>query len=179
MPTDLCTVGVDTGLTGAISIDCGRLLCVYDIPVVPVKRGRTARMRVDAEALHRLSVHISLLGVDCICIEDVWGVRGQGAGPAFAFGEGAGRVPQAFTGAGVGPRIQLVSAQRRKAAMAVPADKSRALEMVRGMWPGHAHYFRRQKDHGRAESALIARYAQRLVKPRGAHITGATELRAM
>jgi len=41
------------------------------------------------------------------------------------------------------------------------ADKNVSIEIARQLFPDHADWFRRKKDHNRAESALIANWIRR------------------
>ncbi len=53
---------------------------------------------------------------------------------------------------------RLVTPGQWKKAMRVTADKDTARTRAIELWPAHAELFKRKKDHGRAEAALIARW---------------------
>jgi len=53
-----------------------------------------------------------------------------------------------------------------KAHMGVTHDKETSLKKARELWPESAHFFKRQKDHGRAEAALLAEYGRRFLPAR-------------
>jgi crossover junction endodeoxyribonuclease RuvC len=153
-------IGIDPGLTGAIATLCGNDLHIRDIPVVELKRGRTVRHRVDMYAIQLLMNRLAALAPDATLIEDVWGLPGQSAPAAHAFGVCCGQIQQACVAANLAPK--LVAAATWKLALRIPSDKGAALDAARKLWPG-APYFHRAKDHGRAEAALIARYAQQII----------------
>jgi crossover junction endodeoxyribonuclease RuvC len=151
-------VGVDPGATGAIAVICGATARVYDVPTVQVKRGRTHKTRVDVFQLHQMCARIATLSPDIVCIEDTWGITGQSAPAAFAFGQTCGYLEMAFIA--VGMRVQRVSPQRWKADMRVTADKGTARRAAAAAFPAHADQFKRVKDDGRAEATLIALWAR-------------------
>jgi hypothetical protein len=55
--------------------------------------------------------------------------------------------------------VQMVSPATWKRKAGVPSDKNGARVMASRYWPGAAEQFRRVKDDGRAEAALLARWA--------------------
>lgn len=50
-----------------------------------------------------------------------------------------------------------------KGSMHLDRDKRKSLELARETWPASKDTFKRIKDHGRAEAALLARYGIRFV----------------
>lgn len=50
-----------------------------------------------------------------------------------------------------------------KANMHLDKDKKKSLDLARKLWPNSLEMFRRIKDHGRAEAALIAHYGTRFL----------------
>ena len=82
---------------------------------------------------------------------------------AFNFGRSAGVVHGVLGALGV--PMELVSPNVWKGAMGLrkmagetqDANKSRARELAVKLWPSQADLFKRVKDDGRAESALLAR----------------------
>jgi len=140
-------VGIDPGLTGAIALLHGpRLEIVHDMPVT----GRN----VDAYELTRLLAEIG--PVDRVLVETQQAMPRQGVSSTFRGGANFGRL------------LGVLAALERPVAHVTPAAWTRALRVgsdksahrARAMdeWPDHAALFRRAKDDGRADAALIGLY---------------------
>ncbi len=78
---------------------------------------------------------------------------GQGVSSVFAFGQAAGIVHGVLAGCGV--PMELVTAARWKRDMGLDSDKDRSRAMAAEMFPDQAALFKRAKDDGRAEAALL------------------------
>jgi crossover junction endodeoxyribonuclease RuvC len=100
---------------------------------------------------------MSLRPVDRIVIEGVGARPGNGNAGMFAFGYGAGLLEGVATGLGI--PLEVIQASVWKKRAGVPADKGAARQMACRMWPGAAPKFARVRDDGRAEAALLARWA--------------------
>jgi crossover junction endodeoxyribonuclease RuvC len=137
-------LAVDPGKTGAVAaFENGILRMVHD-PVDGSLTRRFADLLCDClDFRHRTTV----------VIEKVNGVPGQSGPASFNFGYGAGALYGVCIGLGVDP--VLIPAQTWKWKMGLRgADKLASLEMARGLWPTK-DWFRRAKDDGRAEAALL------------------------
>lgn len=139
-------LAVDPGLTGALALYDGDLLAVHDMPVV--KGG------VDAASLAAL---IGDLRPTAAIVELVGAMPKQGVASTFKFGHGVGIVHGVI--AALGLPMHLVTPAKWKRFLSLDADKEKARALALRMWPGKSDLFRRVKDHGRAEAALLARYA--------------------
>ena len=140
-------VGIDPGLSGALALlDGGKLIDLMDMPV----HNKRASGRLIAETVDRW-------GPDYSVIEDVHSMPSQGVASSFLFGLNTGIVIGALQGSGV-PMVKIGSG-RWKMQMGLrgkPKDASRGLAI--DLWPDFADQFKRKKDDGRAEAALIARW---------------------
>lgn len=146
---------IDPGLNGALAwlTPDGFLIEVADMPTVQVKVGKKLRARADADALAEM---FGRRDVSHCFLEEV-GVRpGEGAVGAFAFGRGFGAIEGALAVCRI--PTTLVRPQTWKAALNLPADKNAARARAALIWPGAAPQFKRVKDDGRAEAALIGLY---------------------
>ncbi len=148
------TVGIDPGLSGAVAaLDTatGALLWVEDMPTMPATKGKAD---VSAPLLADL-----LRGeiVTLAAVEAVHSMPRQGVASAFRFGQGYGTVIGVL--GTLGSPVRYVTPQAWKRDMRVTADKGTARTRAAELWPAHAHLFARVKDDGRAEAALIARWA--------------------
>jgi Holliday junction resolvasome RuvABC endonuclease subunit len=142
-----CVMGVDPGITGALSFyfpSHPMLVGIHDMPI----DGKT----VDGYEIAKI---IRQYNPDVAFIEAVHSFSGQGVTSSFNFGCSYGVVRGVVAACSV-PTI-LVSPQKWKRALDLSKDKNQSLEMARMMWP-ESDKFKRRKDDGRAEAALIAIY---------------------
>lgn len=159
-------LGIDPGFTGAIAAYRPKdgNLRVYDMPTITTDTGKR---RIDTCHL-RLILQSWKDYVTLAVIEEVGaGVyvdargqrRGQGASASFAFGRGYGEVLGLLAGLYI-PSLR-VRPGVWKPMLKLNRDKNTSLELARKEFPGHAHYFARKKDDGRAEAALLALFAEK------------------
>lgn len=141
-------LGIDVGMSGALSFYNGKSLETYDMPTV--KRNKTNR--IDAIQLFEI---INSHAVDHAFIEQV-NAFNMGRTSAYNFGYGCGviegiicalKIPHTF-----------ITPQQWKKAMSCPRDKDGARARASQLLPEHAHIWPLKKHDGRAESALIALY---------------------
>ena len=145
-------VGIDPGVSGAIAFMDGgdRLLEVDDMPTL--EDGPKGRRTINAPIFASI---IKDYKPEVVFLEKV-GVRpGEGAVGAFSFGRGVGVIEGVCACAGI--RVVLLTPQTWKKHVGIAAgsakDASRSMAIQR--WPNYATFFRRIKDDGRAEAALI------------------------
>jgi crossover junction endodeoxyribonuclease RuvC len=153
-------VGIDPGVSGAIAFlsTSGVLVEVLDLPVAEVKVGKGLRRQLMPGVLAKLLFERKPVTV---MLEQVGSQPGEGAVGAFSFGRGFGQIEGVLCGLGVS--YSLVRPQAWKKALGVPADKGGARLHAARLWPGAADQFKRVKDDGRAEAALIGLYACRML----------------
>lgn len=145
-------VGVDPGCYGALAllID-GRLERVADMPIVKIRRGRSDKAEIEGFGLAAL---LCEMAPDIVCVEQVGGVTGQSASAAFNFGRAAG-APE-YQAIAFGIRVERAAPQVWKRGLKLNSGKDAARAAAMRLFPKNAEYFRRKKDDGRAEAALIA-----------------------
>jgi crossover junction endodeoxyribonuclease RuvC len=149
------TFAVDPGATGAIACLRGvDLLWVEDMPY--------ADGEVLAPVLASLFLRGDHVGPRRAIVERAQSMPGQGISGAFRYGTGYG-VIKGVLGALDIPFEVVAPARWKKAAGLIGADKSASRRRAIELWPAHASLFARAKDDGRAEAALIARYAPALL----------------
>jgi len=151
--------GVDPGVRGALSVhgEDGDLLEMIDMPVVEIKIGKAMKARVSPELLAYEVNRYN--GRAAAWVEQVTAMPGQGVSSMFAFGESFGIIKGVMAGCGIG--INLVTPAKWKKAMGVNAGKDGSRAMAVQLWPESAGLFKRVKDDGRAEAALIAEFGRR------------------
>jgi hypothetical protein len=142
-----CIMGLDPGVSGAVAFyfpDKRERISAYDVPVVGKE--------IDAAALYDLIINYN---PDLAVVEIVHAFRGQGVSSSFNFGMSYG-VAKGVIGSIKIPTTN-VSPAKWKRYFGLSADKEQARALAIATWP-HSDHFRRKKDNGRAEAALLALY---------------------
>lgn len=142
-------LGVDPGAGGALALvqGPGRLERVVDMPVILTDAGKR---RIDGQALSRL---VRELKPDAATIELVGPMPRDGRAGAFWFGEASGIVKGVLAGQGI--EFVAVPPQTWKRRLDVSKDKNAARARASQLFPGSAGQWKRVKDDGRAEAAMI------------------------
>ena len=151
-------IGIDPGAAGAVAIleADGSLVQVFDMPAVEVTVAGKAKRRISPEML---AAELRLYADAAAYIEQVAAMPGQGVASMFAFGEAFGLAKGVLAGLGIS--VQSVTPGRWKKALQLNAGKDAARAKAAATWPAQAGEFRRVKDDGRAEAALIALWGLR------------------
>jgi crossover junction endodeoxyribonuclease RuvC len=152
------SIGIDPGLSGAIAIITTESLKIFDMPTMTVERNGKAKRQVSAAELAEMLYLYS--GRDChVYCERVGAVTGQGVTSVFSFGRSFGmiegilaafKMPVTFV-----PPATWVKAVGR--GQGKDASRARAMEL----FPSDQDQFKRVKDDGRADAALIAYWGSR------------------
>ncbi len=145
-----CVAGIDPGATGAVSFvftAAPQIVTALDMPV--------ADGRVCAPSLAAMFRQFS---PDLVVIENVHAVRGNGVSSTWNFAVNHG-VAIGVVGALQLP-VRYVAPTKWKKYFGLAADKELSRARALETWPACADAFSRKKDHGRAESALIALYGR-------------------
>ena len=142
--------GIDPGLSGAlVHINKERELEIHDMPTLQVsnkgKREVAAFLASDIVSLHPNS---------SVYIERVAARPGQGVSSMFNFGKSYGIL--IGIAAGRHMRMDLVTPSRWKKDLKVGTGKDASRYRAQELFPNYSDYFKRKKDDGRAEAALIA-----------------------
>jgi crossover junction endodeoxyribonuclease RuvC len=148
-------MGIDPGLTGAVALwdDDLDVLVVHDAPTLQITVGKSASRTVYNDAAYaRL---IRALAPDRVRIEQVGGITGQSASASFNFGAGYGLLRGIVAALEV--PVDFVQPFVWRAKLRVPPGKDGSRLRASQIFPRYAQMFLRAKDHGRAESALLAR----------------------
>ena len=149
-------IGVDPGLHGAIAYfepATGKL----HVDDMPVSKSTTGKSEVDLRELGRLLAPVhGEPGPRMAVLEKVAARPSDGVAGAFSFGMGYGGLRMAVIGHGYEDRYVTPNAWKKHFRLNADKGVSRAYASTR--FPHHAELFRRVKDDGRAEAALIALY---------------------
>ena len=149
-----CFLGVDPGMTGAVAVyDHGTLEEVIDMPVLDGQ--------VDGGALAKI---FEQWLPDAIVVERVQPMPRNGSIASFKLGMNYGVILGVATALSH-PLVTIrpMEWKRKMGLLKKPKEASRRLAIE--LWPKHAGKFRRVRDDGRAEAALIARtYAFQVIQ---------------
>jgi len=156
-------LGVDPGALGALAVinEDGVLVAVHDMPFDLVKIGKTNKKRINAEKIQKIlsEMQSNLFGDQCCAwVEKVGARPGQGVSSCFAFGEAYGLVRGVMAGLCI-PTHTVAPAVWKKA-LRLGSSKESSRLMAMEIWPEDARVFKRVKDDGRAEAALLALYGK-------------------
>lgn len=146
------TIGVDVGNNGAIALVVdGVLESVVDMPVVEIKRGRTTKRQVSAQALVGI---IKEMNPTQAAVEKVGSMPNQGVSSTFAFGRSAGVIEGVLAALGVPVTYvqPAIWAKSMNKGYGKDASRHRAMEL----FPDKQDWFKLVKHDGRAEAVLIA-----------------------
>jgi crossover junction endodeoxyribonuclease RuvC len=154
----MTVLGIDPGLDGALALLSydGKVIEIVDMPTVPVVINKKNRRQVPpallACVIERLAPAIAFL-------EHV-GVRpSEGAVGAFSFGRSFGCIEGVLAALQIPTTLVYPAAWKR--ALSIPADKGGARMKAMSLFPEVAEQFKRVRDDGRSEAALISLYGLR------------------
>lgn len=141
-------MGVDPGISGAVAFFFPMVPSRIAVDDVPVAGGE-----INVHELARLiRIHRPTLAV----IERVGAMPGNGGVSMFNFGRAYGDVRGAIGASDV--PMHFVTPQKWKKHFGLSADKDEARMRAIRLFPSVADSFKRKRDDGRAEAALIALY---------------------
>jgi crossover junction endodeoxyribonuclease RuvC len=149
-------LGVDPGLSGAlaaVSLETGKIISVFDMPIFSKKGSKKTINEINDQELAFL---IGCFDVHIAVVEQVSALPGQGVTSMFRLGSAFGTIKGVLAGLGV-PFITVHPAKWKKD-MRLSGDKAMSRQLASRVWPDTSHEFRRVKDDGRAEAALLAKW---------------------
>ena len=149
-------IGIDPGNTGAVSLLLNDNLTIFDIPL----KKQMNKKEVDALKLSKfLKPHLKIIRF-CI-IEEVHSMPRDGVTSAFTFGLHYGKLLGVLDSLDI-PTLR-VPPNNWKVALGLSSNKKDSLDLAKITFPEYKELFLRKRDDGRAESALIAYYAQKKI----------------
>jgi crossover junction endodeoxyribonuclease RuvC len=151
-------IGIDPGLSGAIAVLTDDSLQIHDMPVMTVDRNGKAKRQVSANELAEL---LNLYaGKDChVYCERVSAMAGQGVTSVFSFGRSFGMIEGILAALKMPVTFVAPATWTRAIGRSPGKDASRARAME--LFPNYEYFFKRVKDDGRADAALIAYWGQK------------------
>lgn len=139
------------------------------MPVRTESRNKKTRTLVDPQPVLTFLQGWKAAGAETVLIERVGGLPGQSAARGFAFGEGCGVIRACAELAGL--RVAFVEPAIWRAKLGVRAEvrpdekdsKAASRRVALREFPNAEPLFRRKKDDGLWEAALLALYAERFL----------------
>lgn len=148
------TLGIDVGLNGAIAlIEDGKLLQVHDMPTLSLERNNKTKRMVNAHTLYTI---IRDAKADAAYLERLNAMPGQGVTSMFSMGQSLGVVLGVLAACEV-PTTTIPPRTWQKA-LDVPQGKDGSRYRAAQLFPDAVEMFKRVKDDGRSDAALIALY---------------------
>jgi len=147
-------IGIDPGLSGAVAIINGTdNLRVLDMPTMTVERNGKAKRQVSATELAQILY--SMKSDNChVFVEKVSAMAGQGVTSVFSFGRSFGMIEGILAALQMPVTFVAPSTWVKALGRGQGKDASRARAME--LFPTEQEQFKRVKDDGRADAALIA-----------------------
>jgi crossover junction endodeoxyribonuclease RuvC len=145
-------IGIDVGLNGAIAMMRGSTLTgIFDMPTVTLNRNGAAKRQI---SIPELIAILNDFQPEEAFIERVFARSGQGVTSVFSFGRSLGAIEGVIAARSI--KTTLVLPQIWQKAMGVTGGKDGARARAMELFPYNVDYFKRKKDDGRADAALIA-----------------------
>ena len=151
--TEVCILGVDPGLSGAVAFyfpSRPERVAVEDMPL--------AGGEVSAALLAEMVVSFQ---PSLAIIEQVAAGHGWGRSACFNFGRSVGDVRGVLGALAI--TVKYVSPNVWKKHYRLSRDKDESRARALQLFPSCAEHFKRKKDDGRAEAALIAKYGAEML----------------
>jgi crossover junction endodeoxyribonuclease RuvC len=146
------TLGIDVGLNGAIALVVdGELISVVDMPTVTLDRNGKAKRQVSVPELVQI---VKDFDPTEAYVEKVFAMAGQGVTSVFSFGRSLGVVEGVLTTLKIKTTLMTPQTWQKGLGMTGGKDGSRARAME--LFPEQTALFKRVKDDGRSDAALIA-----------------------
>lgn len=151
-------IGIDPGLKGAICVHRGPdNIEVFDMPTVSLFVNNKFRNTVDPYLFRDIIINAG--PCDLVVLEKPSTRPGESPIGALSYGIGFGQMQGVLVA--LERRFTTVTPQEWTKATCVGADKDVHRQKAQWLFPAQADLFKRKKDDGRADAALIAHWASR------------------
>lgn len=144
-------IGIDPGFSGAICFYDKKYFEVYDLPL----KMFMGRQQIDGQAFTKLINDRP--AISFAIIEDVHAMPNQGIVSTSRFLYNAGILMGVLNALDI--KVLKVKPSVWKSALNLNSDKKKSLALAKKSFPGYEESFKRAKDDGRAEAALLAKFA--------------------
>lgn len=153
-------LAIDPGAKGALAffdVEKGALV-VVDMPTVEVKRGNKSKVEISPQMV---AAEIKSKLPRIAILERVGAMPGQGVSSMFQFGRGVGMLEGVLSALQI--PVTYIAPQTWQKAVGVRGGKDANRARAAELFPAHADLFKRAKDDGRADAALMSWWAATVV----------------
>lgn len=149
-------LAIDPGAKGALAFFDPKegTLEIFDMPTVQVKRGNKLKTEVSPQLVASIVANFQPTKA---VIEKVGAMPGQGVSSMWQFGRSVGIMEGVIAAKNI--PIEYVTPQRWMKDMRVRDGKDGSRLRAMELFPAYADRFKRVKDDGRSDAALIAYHA--------------------
>jgi hypothetical protein len=147
-------LGIDPGIKGAIAVVRRDAISVYDMPTVDEEVAGKMRKRIDAHTFRDIIIGVG--PVQMVLLEKPTTRPGEAPRAALSYGIGFGQMLGILVALERPHKVILSQAWTK--ALGVGADKDDHRVEAMRRFPASSDLFKRKKDDGRADAALIALY---------------------
>ena len=150
-------LGIDPGISGALAVldENEDIVQIFDMPTLEVVSGKSKKQRVNPQSIVSELRLFKDQRIEAL-IEQVNAMPNQGVTSMFSFGRSLGILEGVLAGLDI--PYSLVTPSVWKKRMQVNSSKDGARELAMRTWSNKSELFKRKKDDGRAEAALMALY---------------------
>jgi len=154
-------IGIDPGFSGAIAhLSSNNALEIWDMPIVADLKGRPIINLYELYEILSPKAKQNYVAV----LEQVASRPGQSAPSTFRFGQGYGALEMGLAAHKIEKKIVTPAKWKKYFGLSKDKGASRGLAIER--FPKQASMFKRVKDDGRAEAALLALYGKEVLYDR-------------
>jgi crossover junction endodeoxyribonuclease RuvC len=154
------TLGIDPGLSGGLALlKAGKIVSAWNMPTLTVVKNRKNRRNLDTEEVAKI---MTCRPGECVTaiIEQQQAYKGQGVSTTFTTGKNYGVLLGLLDGLDI--PFKIVTPQAWKKALKLGKDKQLSFDLANKLFPDAGHFWKRKKDDGVAEAALLAHYGASL-----------------
>ena len=154
-------IGIDPGLNGAIAVLQGEHLTIIDMPTMTIERNGKSKRQVSASDLAEIIKRFTPLEMSApiaFC-ERVSAMAGQGVTSVFSLGRSFGMIEGILATLQIATTFVPPPTWTKGVGRSPGKDASRARAME--LFPYQMALFKRVKDDGRSDAALIALWGSR------------------
>jgi len=147
-------IGIDPGFTGAITVldEKSDIIELYDMPVIPVGK----KTELDGPKIAKILANAELYSKCHVFIEKCQSMPGQGVVGVGRYMEGYGRIRGIVEGLSMPYTLVQPRNWKKEMMPDMGKEKGQSIVRVKQLYPNLD--LPRKKDHGKADSVLIARY---------------------
>ena len=153
-------LAIDPGAKGALAffdVEKGSLVIV-DMPTVQVKRGNKDKVEISPQMVAaEIKARLPRIAI----LERVGAMPGQGVSSMFQFGRGVGMLEGVLSALQI--PVTYITPQAWQKVVGVRGGKDANRARAAELFPSSADCFKRAKDDGRADAALMAWWAATVV----------------